>query len=132
MNCDHILGVSRQSITSRETEEVLAVWYTEITASRAGYCNGEVSLWWKGSRYNYCPKCGEKLEPIYVGLYRKKENELHDIIRIEKAPKPVMSEILITSNNHKDWAVVTGYIDVAHAIKLTIINGEIDKWEKVK
>lgn len=69
MKCDHILGVSRQSVTSKKTEEVLAVWHQEVTASYAGYNNGECDVWWNGTHYNYCPTCGEKLSHRAKSFY---------------------------------------------------------------
>lgn len=57
-----------------------------------------------------------------------------DIVRIEKAPKPVVEEVYVTWDDAGLWAY-KNYLEVdkwKHAIKLTIINGKLDKAEQVK
>jgi len=58
-----------------------------------------------------------------------------DIIRIEKAPKPVVREFGIGINYSDScyvhaWPMETACYDIA--IKLTIINGKLEKSEQVK
>jgi hypothetical protein len=54
-----------------------------------------------------------------------------DIIRIEKAPKPVVHEVLLCAYGN-DWHVAKNPDCWEHAIKLTIINGKLEKSEQVK
>ena len=58
-----------------------------------------------------------------------------DIIRIEKAPKPVVRDIGVGINYSDScyvhaWPMETACYDIA--IKLTIINGKLEKSEQVK
>ena len=55
-----------------------------------------------------------------------------DIIRIEKAPKPVVAERYLSSDDGESWFMTTNPVVFQHSIKLTIINGKMDKWEQVK
>jgi hypothetical protein len=57
-----------------------------------------------------------------------------DIIRIEKAPKPVVEEVLLVQDDDTDWITLTHteLEDWKRAIKLTIINGKLEKSEQVK
>lgn len=58
-----------------------------------------------------------------------------DIIRIEKAPKPVVKEIWLCSLNGVEWSMQMHPETVSphpHIIKLTIINGKLDKAEQMK
>jgi hypothetical protein len=59
-----------------------------------------------------------------------------DIIRIEKAPKPVVEEIYaMWLGNDVASAEIDSYRNIGgydHAIKLTIINGKLEKSEQVK
>lgn len=57
-----------------------------------------------------------------------------DIIRIEKAPKPVVSKVMFGSDDGEDWAlIITSRIESwKHVISFTTINGKMDKWEQVK
>lgn len=54
-----------------------------------------------------------------------------DIIRIEKAPKPVVVTAYMCSNGG-GWCADSSPNGWAKAIKLTIINGKLDKAEQVK
>jgi len=57
-----------------------------------------------------------------------------DIIRIEKAPKPVVGEVLLVSDDGLGWCAnpESSIYSWNHIIKLTIINGKFDKAEQVK
>lgn len=55
-----------------------------------------------------------------------------DIIRIEKAPKPVVAEVSIGSDDMKEWFFTISPSLYNHFIKLTIINGKLEKSEQVK
>lgn len=58
-----------------------------------------------------------------------------DIIRIEKAPKPVVVEVYLCSLNGVEWSMQMHPEAVSphpHIIKLTIINGKLEKSEQVK
>ncbi len=69
------------------------------------------------------------------GRYLLSSDHPLDIIRIEKAPKPVVKVLWIFwDNNAGEYRLdeekrMNVYV---HAIKLTIINGKMDKWEQVK
>jgi len=57
-----------------------------------------------------------------------------DIIRIEKAPKPVVEQMTMVWSEQAQY-VTRNNLDITnwpHCIKLTIINGKMDKWEQVK
>jgi len=69
------------------------------------------------------------------GQYSSFHDHPLDIIRIEKAPKPVVREFGIGINYSDScyvhaWPMETACYDIA--IKLTIINGKLDKAEQVK
>lgn len=60
-----------------------------------------------------------------------------DIIRIEKAPKPVAREIWVGyspcgNTFHNSYSHEAGALQCSSAIKLTIINGKLEKAEQVK
>ena len=55
-----------------------------------------------------------------------------DIIRMEKAPKPVVAEVSIGSDDMKEWFFTISPSLYKHFIKLTIINGKLEKSEQVK
>lgn len=57
-----------------------------------------------------------------------------DIIRIEKAPKPVVGEVLLVSDDGLGWCAnpESSIYSWNHIIKLTIINGKFDKAEQMK
>ena len=52
-----------------------------------------------------------------------------DIIRIEKAPKPVVVKLVIVSDDGKQWSfhLVGNPTNFKHAIKLVFVNGVWDK-----
>jgi hypothetical protein len=54
-----------------------------------------------------------------------------DIVRIVKSPKPVVEEVRVVSHAGM-YGIANGPEHFEHAIKLTIINGKMDKWEQVK
>lgn len=54
-----------------------------------------------------------------------------DIIRIEKAPKPVVEEVYLGLDDG-EWKVVYDPHHWDKSFKLTIINGKLDKAEQVK
>jgi hypothetical protein len=54
-----------------------------------------------------------------------------DIIRIEKAPKPVAEEVYVVYSG-REWGTDCTASGYHKAIKLTIINGKLDKSEQVK
>lgn len=69
------------------------------------------------------------------GFYLSHDPHPLDIIRIEKAPKPVVREFGIGINYSDScyvhaWPMETACYDIA--IKLTIINGKLEKSEQVK
>ena len=68
------------------------------------------------------------------GLYDPRASNTHplDIIRIEKAPKPVVAEVSFGSDDMKDWFFTISPSLYNHFIKLTTINGKLDKAEQVK
>jgi hypothetical protein len=54
-----------------------------------------------------------------------------DIIRIEKAPKPVVEEVYVVYSG-REWGTDCTASGYHKAIKLTIINGKLEKSEQVK
>jgi len=54
-----------------------------------------------------------------------------DIIRIEKAPKPVVEEVYLGLDDG-EWKVVYNPHHWDKSFKLTIINGKLEKAEQVK
>ena len=56
-----------------------------------------------------------------------------DIIRIEKAPKPVVREIYVGTDSLAAYVTCEEYVPTfASVFKLTIINGKLEKSEQVK
>lgn len=68
MKCDHVLGISESRLMDKNGNQRLE-WKDEVLASSAGW-NGDglVNLWWQGSVYRFCPKCGVDLGVFSVGL----------------------------------------------------------------
>lgn len=62
--------------------------------------------------------------------YSSKTHPL-DIIRIEKAPKPAVEEVYVVYCG-REWGIDCTASGYHKAIKLTIINGKLDKAEQVK
>ncbi len=65
-------------------------------------------------------------------FWNKPEHSNLDIIRIEKAPKPVVATVTIGSDDMKEWFFTTSPSLYDRFIKLTIINGKLEKSEQVK
>lgn len=56
-----------------------------------------------------------------------------DIIRIEKAPKPVVREIYVGTDSLAAYVTCEEYVPTfASVFKLTIINGKLEKSEQMK
>ena len=54
-----------------------------------------------------------------------------DIVRIEKAPKPVVEEVWLSKSDR--WYVYRAISDSwDKVVKLTFIDGKLEKWEQVK